>query len=359
MANEERGGGATQELGESFERLRHEVVDFLNAQARRLAENAGDRVSRLTEKISGDTGGALPKAGARLLGGESPGKAVAKEGAKSLKEGTVGKAKGLVGKGGGGNGGGDGGGKSGDVKVTGIIESIDVGAPLRDCYNHWTQYRDFGEFMKGVQSVEPSGDEDQPETTWKLKIGPSNRDWKATVLRQIPDERIEWTSEGSKGDTRGVVTFHELAPRLTRIVAVVEYHPEGFFEKTANLWRAQGRRLRLDLKAFQRYVTLVADEVPEGWRGEIRDGRIVRSHEDALAAERGEGAEGSEGEAAEEEEQAGRRPGRGAPEAGGGRGRAEDDEEAEDEDEDDEDEDEEEEDEEDDEDEDGEEAERR
>ena len=304
-AKEEQGDG-TQVLGESFERLRHELVDFLNAQARRLTENAGQKLSQFTEKIGGgDGGGALPKAGARLLSGESPGKAVAKEGVKSLKDNTVGKAKGLVGKGGDGGdggGGGGGGGKTGDVKVTSIIESIDVGAPLRDCYNHWTQYKDFGEFMKGVQSVEPSGDEDEPETTWKLKIGPSNRDWKATVLEQIPDERIEWTSEGSKGDTRGVVTFHELAPRLTRIVVVVEYYPEGFFEKTANLWRAQGRRLRLDLKAFQRYVTLVADEVPEGWRGEIREGRIVRSHEEAVAAERGEGGEGGGKQEKPEEE---------------------------------------------------------
>uniref|UniRef100_UPI00066B9E04 SRPBCC family protein n=1 Tax=Streptomyces sp. SBT349 TaxID=1580539 RepID=UPI00066B9E04 len=186
-----------------------------------------------------------------------------------------------------------GGGKSGDVKVTSIIETIDVGVPLKEAYNHWTSFEVFGDFTKGVQSVERD-DENPAESSWKLKIGPSNRDWKASVQTQVPDERIEWTSEGSKGSTRGVVTFHQLAPKLTRIVLVLEYYPEGFFEKTANLWRAQGRRTRLDLKHFQRQVTLAADEVPEGWRGEIRDGEVVRSHEDAMAAERDQGDQGGE-----------------------------------------------------------------
>ncbi|MGW0697692.1 SRPBCC family protein, partial [Streptomyces sp. NPDC002738] len=95
------------------------------------------------------------------------------------------------------------------------------------------------------------------------------------------------------GTTKGAVSFHELAPTLTRIVLVMEYYPSGFFEKTGNIWRAQGRRVRLDFKHFQRYVTLTGDE-PEGWRGEIRDGEVVTSHEEAMEEEEGEQAEDSE-----------------------------------------------------------------
>lgn len=98
--------------------------------------------------------------------------------------------------------------------------------------------------------------------------------------------------EAAGGTTNGAVSFHELAPTLTRIVLVLEYHPSGFFEKTGNIWRAQGRRVRLDFKHFQRYVTL-AEEEPEGWRGEIRDGEVVMSHEEALEEEAAQ-AEGSE-----------------------------------------------------------------
>jgi hypothetical protein len=140
--------------------------------------------------------------------------------------------------------------------------------------------------------------EDETHSDWKLKVGPSTRGWKATVQEQVPDERIIWTSEGAKGTTRGCVSFHELTPDLTRIVLVVEYYPSGFFEKTGNLWRAQGRRLRLDFKNFQRYVTF-ADEEVEGWRGEIRDGEVVRTHEEELEDEEAQEYGEDEGEEAE------------------------------------------------------------
>jgi hypothetical protein len=189
---------------------------------------------------------------------------------------VVGKVKETFGGGGGGKGRG-----SGTTKVMNIIEVLDVGIPIRDAYDHWTQYEKFSSFTKGVRSASKGKDAD---SDWKVKVGPSTRGWKATTQEQIPDERIVWTSEGAKGTTRGCVSFHELTPTLTRIVLVVEYYPSGFFEKTGNIWRAQGRRLRLDFKHFQRYVTLTNKE-PEGWRGEIRDGEVVRTHEEAIEEE--------------------------------------------------------------------------
>jgi hypothetical protein len=69
-----------------------------------------------------------------------------------------------------------------------------------------------------------------------------------------------------------------LAPNLTRIIVVLEYHPKGLFERTGNLWRAQGRRARLELKHFRRHVmtqTVLHPDDVEGWLGEIRDGEVV------------------------------------------------------------------------------------
>ncbi|MCF3960225.1 SRPBCC family protein [Streptomyces fuscigenes] len=172
-------------------------------------------------------------------------------------------------------------GKAGNTKVTSVIEVMDIGVPLRTVYDFWTQYEEFGDFAKGVQSVDR---DDDVTSKWKVKIAFSNRSFEATVQEQVPDDRIVWRSEGSKGSTNGAVSFHELAPSLTRVVTVIEYYPSGFFEKTGNLWRAQGRRMRLDLKHFQRYVTLT-DEEPEGWRGEIRDGEVVRTDEEVRDAE--------------------------------------------------------------------------
>ncbi|WP_435244159.1 SRPBCC family protein [Streptomyces sioyaensis] len=276
-----------------LDRLRDELGDYVTSWVGNLAERAGDKLMDVTDQLTdvAENGGSLSKIGANLLGGDSPVSAVLKGTAENVKD----KAKEALG-----------GGKkrkSGDQKVTNIIEVLDVGVPLRTAYDHWTQYEKFSSFTKGVRNVSVA---DETTTDWKAKVGPSTRGWKATVLEQVPDERIVWTAEGSRGTTHGAVSFHELAPGLTRIVLVVEYYASGFFEKTANIWRAQGRRLRLDFKHFQRYVTLTEEE-PEGWRGEIRDGEVVRTHEEAVEdeeAEEGEEAEeyeGEDGEGAEEE----------------------------------------------------------
>ncbi|XCM84381.1 SRPBCC family protein (plasmid) [Kitasatospora sp. HUAS MG31] len=257
------------------DRLREELVKYLGAQLEHLVEKAGDKVSDVTSRLGDvvESGGVLPKVGARVLQGDSPLKAFLGEKAKGIKDNVVDKVKGAFG--------GGKPGRKGGKKVMNIVETLDIGVPVRTAYDHWTQYQDFSGFAKGVQDVSQG---DEVTTDWKVKVGPSKRSFKATVQEQVPDERIVWTSTGAKGSTRGAVSFHELTPNLTRIVLVVEYYPAGFFEKTGNIWRAQGRRLRLDFKNFQRHVSLTNDEA-EGWRGEIRDGEVVRTHEEAMEEE--------------------------------------------------------------------------
>ncbi|MFB8415006.1 SRPBCC family protein [Streptomyces albidoflavus] len=264
------------EQGSAFDRLKEEARSHLSARAQSLADKAGDKVTELTGKLSESVGGPVGEAGKRVMEGESPVKAMASEKVKDVKDKAVGKVKEAF---------GGGTGSTGDTKVTNIVESIDIPVPLRTVYDHWTQFEDFSSFMKGVKSVTQNEDE---ETDWKAKVFLSERSWTATIQEQVPDDRIVWTSEGDKGSTAGAVTFHELAPHLTRVVAIVEYYPAGFFEKTGNLWRAQGRRLRLDLKHFARHVTLGPDPEIEGWRGEIRDGEVVRTDEEAREDEESE-----------------------------------------------------------------------
>jgi hypothetical protein len=133
----------------------------------------------------------------------------------------------------------------------------------------------------------------------KAQIFLSHRTWEATILEQIPNERIVWRSKGEKGHVDGAVTFHEIGPNLTRIMVVLEYYPQGFFEKTGNLWRAQGRRARADLRHFKRHVMtraiLEADEI-EGWRGVIEDGEVVKSHEEVVEEEEAQAEDEEQGD---------------------------------------------------------------
>jgi hypothetical protein len=199
-----------------------------------------------------------------------------------------------------GGGGGSGGAKK--LKMTSIIESLDVGLPLRTTYDTWTQFADFPSFMKKVETVEQESDE---KTNWTAKVFWSRRTWEATVIEQVPDSHIVWRSTGAKGHVDGAVGFTELGPNLTRVLLVLEYWPKGLFERTGNLWRAQGRRARLEFKHFRRYAmtnVLLRQEEIEGWRGEIRDSEVVKTHEDALEEEQAQQEEsgGAEDETAED-----------------------------------------------------------
>jgi hypothetical protein len=263
-----------------MDRLKEEARGLIGALGDRAVASVRDKVEgaagRLTDYVDGGGPGLMAAVtGAKgMAEGKGPVRSMLGAGVKALTEKFRGK----------------GGGKGKNLKVTNIVESIDVGVPIRLAYNQWTQFADFPSFMKKVESVEKAR-EDQ-KLNWKAQVLWSHRTWEATILEQSPEDKIVWRSKGAKGHVDGAVTFHELAPNLTRILLVLEYHPQGLFEQTGNIWRAQGRRTRLELKHYRRHVMAEAilhpDEI-EGWRGVIEDGEVVKDHETAVKEERSAG----------------------------------------------------------------------
>ncbi|WP_353945736.1 SRPBCC family protein [Streptomyces sp. HUAS MG91] len=282
---------------QAADHLKSEVQQYLAAQTQRMLLGAGRKLGETTLKLNDIADGTSPgfaklalDGGRKLAEGKSPMRSAVELGAGHLKDKVVGGVKGLFGKGGKKKGGAG-------KKPTVIMEFIDVGVDLRTAYDQWTQYQEFSTFARGVKNANRA---DDVTSDWQMKVFWSSRSWKAHTTEQVPDDRIQWTSEGAKGTTKGVITFHRLADRLTRVLLVIEYYPKGLFEKTGNIWRAQGRRARLDLKHFARFVT-IRGEASDGWRGEIRDGEVVTTHEDALAQEEQEQQENQEGREDQEE----------------------------------------------------------
>jgi Polyketide cyclase / dehydrase and lipid transport len=283
-----------------LDRLKAEANGLLGALADRAMSSVQHKVEgatgRLTDYVAGDGGPGLIAAftGARSMAeGKSPGRSMFSAGWAGLKE----KVRGVFRR-------GKGGGKQ-KLKLTNIVESVDVGVPLRLAYNQWTTYQDFPTFTKKVENASPDVTDKEYKVNWKAQVFWSHREWAAKIVDQRPDERIVWTSSGQKGHVDGAVTFHELTPNLTKIVVVMEYHPQGMFERAGNLWRAQGRRTRLELKHFQRHAmahALLSPDDVEGWRGVIEDGQIVKDHETARQEEQEEARQRGEEPAGEASE---------------------------------------------------------
>src|SRR4051794_15670055 len=292
QGSQDQGGGLMDTL------TKNPVVGQLGEAARDYAKARGsDAIKRIGNKLTDATGSlndtaegggfkgaAVKGAVQRVAEGDNPVKAALGGVGSGIKE----KVKGVLGKSGG---------AGGNKKFLSIIEDIHVGVPVDVAYDQWTQFQEFASFMKGVESVDQT---DEVSSNWRAKVFKSRRNWKATVTEQIPDRKIAWSTEGAKGTTKGVVTFHPLADDLTQVLLVIEYYPQGLFEKTGNIWRAQGRRARLDLKHFRRFV-MMRGEATGSWRGEIRDGEVVRTPEEVEQDEQ-EQQSGAEDEAGAEDE---------------------------------------------------------
>ena len=227
--------------------------------AGKLASKAGDRVgSNLKDTVSEK----VDQAGG--VGG------IAKEAAGGLLPGS--------GDGGGGKGGMPGVGKGRRMPVQ---QAVDVAVPLETAYNQFTQFEDWPEFMHRVTRVTQ---EDDCSLSFATKIWGKTKEFKADIETQRPDERIKW--KVSQGITHtGVVTFHELAPRLTRIEVTLDVDPGSLIEKAARGMRHVKRAVRADLHRYKAFIEM--QELETGaWRGVIEDGELVEPHDDEYDEER-------------------------------------------------------------------------
>ncbi|WP_433567398.1 SRPBCC family protein [Nocardia sp. CA-151230] len=285
--------------------LQQSVQNLAGTLAERAVAGLSDRASRTADRLNeyaDGSGGNLLAAVTgveKLAGGASPLRAAMSGGMSKLGH-TVRESFDTVKE---SLTGGKGKGGTTKLKLTNIVEHIDVGVPIDLAYDQWTQFADFPKFTKKLEQVEQVSDE---KLSWTGKVFWSRRTWESTILEQVPFERIVWRSKGTKGYIDGAVTFHEITPDLTRILVVLAYHPKGVFEKTANLWRAAGRRCRLELKHFERHVmteaVLHSDDIV-GWHGEIHDSEVVEDDETARRKESEEDRADEEDEETEEAEE--------------------------------------------------------
>jgi uncharacterized membrane protein len=207
-----------------------------------------------------DTVGRGVKAGVDKAGGAG---GIAKEAGKSVIPGVGGGKKGS--------------GKKNDMPGVGkgrripIQQAVDVPVPISTAYNQWTQFEDWPKFMHRLEIV---SQEDESHVSFKTKIWGISKEFKAEIVEQRPDERIKW--KVTEGVTHtGVVTFHELADRLTRIEVNLDVQPGSLIEKAARGMRHVKRAVRADLARFKAYV-MMEEEETGSWRGVIDDGDVKK-----------------------------------------------------------------------------------
>jgi uncharacterized membrane protein len=179
-------------------------------------------------------------------------------------------------------GGGKGGSKSQGVPGVGkgrrmpIQQAADIPVPVQTAYNQFTQFEEWPKFMHRLTGA---SQEDETHVTFKAKIWGKSKEFKAEIVEQRPDERIKWkVTEGMRH--QGVVTFHQIADRLTRVEVSMDVEPGSLVEKAARGMRHIKRAVRADLMRFKAYTMMEEEETGE-WRGEIEDGEVKSQQQSA------------------------------------------------------------------------------
>jgi uncharacterized membrane protein len=134
----------------------------------------------------------------------------------------------------------------------------DVAISVEKAYEKWTEFEEFPKFMHRVVSVEQKEDN---LISWEEKIWFSKRQWEAEIVEKRKNDRIVWKTTQGTSHT-GVISFHRLDSRLTRVMVTVDFHPSGMLEKMASGLRFVKRAVQADLARFKAYAELgEADDV--------------------------------------------------------------------------------------------------
>jgi uncharacterized membrane protein len=290
------GDGGSGGVGETVveelkSAIREAALEVLGPATRQATSTAAKyAVSKGPELVSKNL---LPALGERGGAGGIAKEAVSKGGEALSKAGGVGGLAGkLMSKLGGGGGGGQASGWGRNRRMP-VQQEIFVSVPIKRAYTGWTEYKRWPEYMHRANQSDLDADEEKVRVKVTEKMWGFKRPFSAEVLSQQPDEHIKWNStEGTKHT--GIINFHELGPRLTLIEVNIDHSPSGPIEKIARGTRFVKRAIRADFHRFRAWIEMTDDEDIEGWRGTVEDGKIVRSHEEALEAEQREEEEGGE-----------------------------------------------------------------
>ncbi len=176
-----------------------------------------------------------------------------------------------------------------------IQESIDVAVPVAAVFDLCTRFEELDRFSERISEVEV---EDDSHFAISVKIGARHRTLAIEVIGEEPEERLDW--EAAEGFAHaGVVSFHPLAPRLTRVELTIEPESEGTVERLLRLAGVPERAIRQELRRFKAYAELW-DEANDYRSADFKDPGTEAADEEAATEEE---PEDSEPEAEEPDEE--------------------------------------------------------
>jgi uncharacterized membrane protein len=173
-----------------------------------------------------------------------------------------------------------------------IQGSIDVALPVAAVFDLCARFEEYPQIVDRVSAIEI---DDDTHFDVVVRAGKREQQISLELLDELPEERLDWEGVGEL-EHSGVLTFHPLAPRLTRLELTIERASEGSLEHLKRIVGLPERILDQELRRFK--------AVAELWE----EGKEYEPTEIGKSVERGEpeedeGAEEDDEQEAEEEDE--------------------------------------------------------
>ncbi len=135
--------------------------------------------------------------------------------------------------------------------------SVDVAVPLPVAWEEWMSSSTWTEGVHRIEEVERDGD-----VLIGRIAGPRGGDWEAEIVDERDQESLAWRSvQGT--DCAGLVTFHRLSDRLTRIELDLDVLPTNPAQAVALSLHLAHRRAEAQLRRFKAQVEFISPDVYE------------------------------------------------------------------------------------------------
>jgi uncharacterized membrane protein len=138
-----------------------------------------------------------------------------------------------------------------------IQRSIDIAVPVRVAWQEWMALEFIPEGVHTVTGVTREGD----RLSGRLE-GPRHADWSAEVLDEREEQGFAWRSF-EESDCAGLVTFHQLSERLTRIELNLDVVPTAMVETFRLTTHLADHRAGTELRRFKARLELINPDLYE------------------------------------------------------------------------------------------------
>lgn len=140
-----------------------------------------------------------------------------------------------------------------------IQQAVDIAVPLEVAYEEWMRLEFLPEGSRRVEKIERT---DDGTLVGRLKGPLWSRRWEAEIRDEREGESFAWRSvKGS--DCAGLVTFHQIGERLTRVELQLDVVPVRPGEAIDLAFRLADLRARAELRQFKARLETINPDVYE------------------------------------------------------------------------------------------------